>query len=287
VCSRSQTAHRAGGCRYARAVADAPIGIFDSGFGGLTVARAILDQLPNEPIVYLGDTARQPYGPKPIGEVREYALECLDHLLDQGVKALVIACNSASAAVLRDARERYPVPVVEVILPATKRAVAASRTGQVGVICTEATATSMAYDDAFAAAPQVSLHTQPCPRFVEFVEEGTTSGPELIQVAHDYLDPLLARGIDTLILGCTHYPLLTGVISYVLGDGVTLVSSAEETAKDVYALLVRHGLERDPALPAPVHRFLTTGQPAEFREVGRRFLGPELAVVDQFAWVAV
>jgi len=269
------------------AVADAPIGIFDSGFGGLTVARAILDQLPHEPILYLGDTARQPYGPKPIGEVREYALECLDHLLDQRVKALVIACNSASAAVLRDARERYPVPVVEVILPATRRAVAASRAGQVGVICTEATATSMAYDDAFAAAPQITLHTQACPRFVEFVEEGTTSGPELIRVAHDYLDPLLARGIDTLILGCTHYPLLTGAISYVLGDGVTLVSSAEEIAKDVYALLVRHGLERDPSLPAPVHRFLTTGQPAEFREVGRRFLGPELAVVDQFAWVAV
>jgi glutamate racemase len=269
------------------AVADAPIGIFDSGFGGLTVARAVLDQLPREPILYLGDTARQPYGPKPIGEVREYALECLDHLLDQGVKALVIACNSASAAVLRDARERYPVPVVEVILPATRRAVAASRTGQVGVICTEATATSMAYDDAFAAAPQITLHTQACPRFVEFVEEGTTGGPELIEVAHSYLDPLLAMRIDTLILGCTHYPLLTGAISYVLGDGVTLVSSAEETAKDVYALLVRHGLERDPGLPEPVHRFLTTGQPAEFREMGRRFLGPELAAVDQFAWIAV
>jgi glutamate racemase len=269
------------------AVVDAPIGIFDSGFGGLTVARAVLDQLPHEPILYLGDTARQPYGPKPIGEVREYALECLDHLLDQGVKALVIACNSASAAVLRDARERYPVPVVEVIFPAARRAVAASRNGRVGVICTEATATSMAYDDAFAAAPHITLHTRACPRFVEFVEEGMTGGPELIEVAHSYLDPLVRARIDTLILGCTHYPLLTGAISYVLGDGVTLVSSAEETAKDVYALLVRHALERDPALPTPVHRFLTTGQPAEFREVGRRFLGPELSVVDQFAWVVV
>ena len=134
-------------------MADAPIGIFDSGFGGLTVARAVLDQLPHEPVLYLGDTARQPYGPLPIGEVREYALECLDHLVDQGVKALVIACNSASAAVLRDARERYPVPVVEVIHPATRRAVAASRTGRIGVICTRATAESQAYDDAFAAAP--------------------------------------------------------------------------------------------------------------------------------------
>src|SRR4051794_3501506 len=139
------------------AVADAPIGIFDSGFGGLTVARAVLDQLPHEPVLYLGDTARQPYGDKPIGEVREFALECLDHLVDKGVKALVIACNSASAAVLRDARERYPVPVAEVIFPATRRAVAATRNNRVGVICTLATQASMAYDDAFAAAPQVML----------------------------------------------------------------------------------------------------------------------------------
>jgi glutamate racemase len=272
-------------------VADAPIGIFDSGFGGLTVARAVLDQLPHEPVLYLGDTARQPYGPKPIGEVREYALECLDHLVDEGVKVLVIACNSASAAVLRDARERYPVPVVEVIHPATRRAVAASRTGRIGVICTRATAESMAYDDAFTAAPHVELHTRACPRFVEFVEAGVTGGAELLQVAHDYLDPLVSAGIDTLILGCTHYPLLTGVVSYVVGDQVTLVSSAEETAKDVYRLLVQHGLERDPTLPAPVHRFLTTGQPEEFARIGRRFLGPELQSVHQLAqatsWVHV
>jgi glutamate racemase len=272
-------------------VADAPIGIFDSGFGGLTVARAVLDQLPHEPVLYLGDTARQPYGPKPIGEVREYALECLDHLVDQGVKALVIACNSASAAVLRDARERYPVPVVEVIHPATRRAVAASRTGQIGVICTRATAESMAYDDAFTAAPHDTLHTRASPRFVEFVEAGVTSGPELLEVAHEYLDPLTSAGIDTLVLGCTHYPLLTGVVSYVMGDQVTLVSSAEETAKDVYKMLVRLGLERDPSLPPPVHRFLTTGQPDEFARIGRRFLGPELESVHQLAqattWVRV
>ncbi|NUR08659.1 MAG: glutamate racemase [Nocardioidaceae bacterium] len=272
-------------------MADAPIGIFDSGFGGLTVARAVLDQLPHEPVLYLGDTARQPYGPKPIGEVREYALECLDHLVEEGVKVLVIACNSASAAVLRDARQRYPVPVVEVIHPATRRAVAASRTGRIGVICTRATAESMAYDDAFTAAPQVILHTQVCPRFVELVEQGVTSGPELLAVAHDYLDPLAAHEIDTLILGCTHYPLLTGVVSYVMGDGVTLVSSAEETAKDVYRLLVQHGLERDPGLPEPEHRFLTTGQPEEFARIGRRFLGPELESVAQLAeataWVTV
>ena len=268
-------------------MADAPIGIFDSGFGGVTVARAVLDQLPHEPVLYLGDTARQPYGPKPIAEVREYALECLDHLVMRGVKALVIACNSASAAMLRDARERYEVPVVEVILPATRRAVAASRNNHVGVICTRSTASSQAYDDAFAAAPHITLHTQVCPRFVDFVEQGVTSGPELLAAAHSYLDPLVDDGVDTLVLGCTHYPLLTGVISYVMGDEVTLISSADETAKEVYRLLVHHGLERADSLPEPQHHFLTTGQPQEFREVGRRFLGPELDLVDQFAWMSV
>ena len=265
---------------------DAPIGTFDSGYGGLTVARAVIDQLPHESVDYLGDTARQPYGPKPLGEVRAYALECLDLLVERGVKALVIACNSASAAMLRDARERYDVHIVEVILPATRRAVAATRTGRVGVICTRATAASMAYDDAFAAAPTVQLNTWACPRFVEFVERGVTSGPELLAVAHEYLDPLVAARVDTLVLGCTHYPLLTGVISFVIGDEVTLVSSADETAKDVYRVLERDGLSRDPALPDPVHRFLTTGRPEEFRTVGRRFLGPELDDVRQFAWVA-
>lgn len=259
---------------------DAPIGIFDSGFGGLTVARSVIDQLPHESILYLGDTARQPYGPKPIGEVREYALECLDHLVAQGVKALVIACNSASAAMLRDARERYDVPVVEVIYPATRRAVAASRSGRIGVICTRSTADSMAYDDAFAAAPHVELTTQPCPLFVDFVEAGVTGGEELLAAAHDYLDPLTAAGVDTLILGCTHYPLLTGVISYVMGDNVTLVSSAEECAKDVYKMLVSTDLMRER--DEPTYTFLTTGAPDEFETIGRRFLGPEMVAASQF-----
>jgi glutamate racemase len=265
-------------------VADSPIGIFDSGFGGLTVARAVIDQLPHESVLYLGDTARQPYGSKPIGEVREYALECLDHLVDQGVKMLVIACNSASAAMLRDARERYDVPVVEVILPATRRAVAATRNGHIGVICTRATAESLAYEDAFAAAPQIALTTRACPRFVDFVEQGVTGGDELLAAAHEYLDPLVEAGVDTLVLGCTHYPLLTGVISYVMGDGVTMVSSAEECAKDVYRVLTEGGLEHATDV-VPEHRFLTTGQPEEFGRIGQRFLGPELQSVAQFAWV--
>jgi glutamate racemase len=174
-----------------------------------------------------------------------------------------------------------------VILPATRRAVAATRSGRIGVICTRATADSLAYDDAFAAAPQVTLTTQACPRFVEFVEQGITSGPELLDAAQEYLDPLVAADVDTLILGCTHYPLLTGVISMVVGDGVTLVSSAEECAKDVYRMLVQHGIERE-STQVPVHHFLTTGQPDEFAVTGRRFLGPELDSVTQFAggaWV--
>ena len=259
---------------------DAPIGIFDSGVGGLTVARAIGDQLPRESLVYIGDTLHSPYGPKPIADVRRYSLEVLDSLVDQGVKMLVIACNTASAAVLGDARERYDVPVVEVIYPATRRAVAASRTGRIGVICTRATAESMAYDDAFAAAPHVRLFTQPCPRFVDFVEAGVTSGDELISVAHEYLDPLVSEGVDTLILGCTHYPLLTGVISMVMGDNVTLVSSAEECAKDVYKMLVHTGLVRPSGEPA--YSFLTTGAPGEFETIGRRFLGPEMVAASQF-----
>jgi glutamate racemase len=261
---------------------EAPIGIFDSGFGGLTVARAVIDQLPHEDIIYLGDTARAPYGDQPIASVREYALECLDHLVEQGVKTLVIACNSGSAAVLRDARERYAVPVVEVILPAARRAVAATRTNRVGVICTEATATSQAYDDAFAAAPQVELFTAACPRFVSFVEAGITGGPELLACAAEYLRPLQDARIDTLILGCTHYPLLTGVLSYVLGDTVSLVSSAEECAKDVYAVLTRRNLIHD--LPRTAnHRFLTTGSPAQFEGIGHRLMGGLVADVEQFA----
>ena len=261
-------------------MADAPIGIFDSGVGGLTVARAVLDQLPHEQVLYMADTAREPYGPKPIAEVRAYALEVMDHLVDHGVKMLVIACNSASAAVLRDARERYGVPVVEVIQPAVRRAVAATRNGHVGVIGTRATITSGAYEDAFAAATHLRLTTQACPRFVEFVQEGRTSGPELLSVAREYLAPVAAAGVDTVVLGCTHYPLLTGVISYVLGDEVTLVSSAEETAKDVYRVLVARDLLRSDVLPAPEHRFLSTGDSHVFAELGRRLLGSDLRVVE-------
>ncbi len=258
---------------YRGPVTDSPIGVFDSGYGGLTVMRAILDQLPHESVAYFGDTARAPYGPRPIAETREFALQCLDRLVDHGVKLLVIACNTASAAVLHDARERYDVPVVEVIRPAVRRAAAATRNHRVAVISTTGTHQSGAYLDAFAAAPHLDVTSTPCPRFVEFVEAGVTGGPELVGVAHEYLDPLRDRDVDTVVLGCTHYPLLTGVISYVMGEEVTLVSSAEETAKDVYRVLADRGLLRPDDLPPPAHGFTTTGDPEEFRRLASRFLG--------------
>ncbi|GAB3185863.1 glutamate racemase [Nesterenkonia halophila] len=262
----------------------APIGIFDSGVGGLTVARAVLDQLPDERLIYIGDTAHGPYGPLPIARVRAHALGVMDELVDAGVKALVIACNSASAAVLRDARERYTarygIPVVEVIQPATRRAAAATRSGRIGVIGTAATIGSRAYEDAFAAAPHLQVHGAACPRFVEFVERGITASDELIALAEEYLAPLQAAAVDTLVLGCTHYPLLTGVVSYVMGEEVTLVSSAEETAKDLFAALTRHGLLNAGDTPgAGEHSFLSTGDSAAFQQLARRFLGPEVASV--------
>jgi glutamate racemase len=261
-------------------VSDAPIGIFDSGVGGLTVARAILDQLPNESTLYIGDTARGPYGPRPLAEVREFALETMDFLVSQGVKAIVIACNTASAAMLRDARERYSIPVIEVIQPAVRRAVAATRTGNVGVIGTRATIDSKAYVDAFAAAPQLNITSIACPLFVEFVERGETSGAEITKVARQYLAPVMDAKVDTLVLGCTHYPLLTGVISYVMGEGVTLVSSAEETAKDLYRTLVENGLLREQSTTPATHKFLATGDAKAFETLARRFLGPEVTKVE-------
>ncbi|HEX2903211.1 MAG TPA: glutamate racemase [Jatrophihabitans sp.] len=250
---------------------DAPIGMFDSGVGGLTVARAVLEKLPHESLHYIGDTAHSPYGPKPIAEVRAHALAVMDSLVASGVKMLVIACNSASSACLADARERYDIPVVEVIRPAVRRAVATTRNGRVGVIGTTATITSGAYQDAFAAAPSLQLFPAACPLFAEFVEQGVTSGRSLLGLAESYLAPLAAAGIDTLVLGCTHYPMLTGMLSVVLGEQVSLVSSAEETANDVYRVL----LERDLAAgtDAPVHRFEATGSAEPFARLARRFLG--------------
>ncbi|MFC4946094.1 glutamate racemase [Pseudonocardia sp. GCM10023141] len=259
---------------------DAPIGIFDSGVGGLTVARAVIDQLPAERVVYVGDTANGPYGPLRIADIRMHALAVGDALMERGVKALVVACNTASAACLPDIRERYPVPVVEVVRPAVRRAVAATRTGRIGVIGTVATIGSGAYQDSFAAARDIEVTAVACPRFVDFVERGMTSGRQILGLAQSYLEPLQRASVDTLVLGCTHYPLLAGVLQIALGPDVTLVSSADETAKDLVRVLMDTELARDAEDPPHgPHEFLATGDPDQFRKLARRFLGPEIGAV--------
>ncbi|AWB82551.1 glutamate racemase [Corynebacterium yudongzhengii] len=257
--------------------ADSPIGIFDSGVGGLTVARTIIDQLPHESIIYVGDTKNGPYGPQKIADVRAHAMRIADDLVERGCKMLVIACNTATAAFLHDARERYDVPVVEVIRPAVKRAMATTRNGRVGVIGTIGTINSGAYQDLFSLNPSVEVTAAACPSFVDFVERGITSGRQILGAAEAYLAPLQAAGVDTLVLGCTHYPLLSGVIQLAMGDGVTLVSSAEETAKEVLSVLTRtdmlHEAEPD-AVPKRV--FESTGDPETFARLAERFLGPQI-----------
>lgn len=259
-----------------------PIGVFDSGVGGLTVVRAIIDQLPDEDMIYVGDTGNGPYGPLTIAEIRFHALAIMDDLVARGVKALVIACNSASSACLRDARERYDVPVVEVILPAVRRAVATTRSGRIGVIGTQATVASRAYQDAFAAARDTEITAVACPRFVDFVERGVTSGRQVLGLAEGYLEPLQQAGVDTLVLGCTHYPLLSGLIQLAMGDNVTLVSSAEETAKDLLRMLTKRDLLRphsDEPGSGAIRRFEATGDPEAFTTLATRFLGPVITGV--------
>lgn len=262
-----------------------PIGMFDSGLGGLTVARAVIDLLPHEDLVYFGDTARCPYGPRPPQEVRRYALQIMDLLMAEDVKLLVVACNSAASTALHEARHRYDVPVISVIEPGVKAALAATRNRRIGLIGTQATVTSGAYDDAVAATrANVKLFSQACPRFVDFVERGDTTSDELMTVAEQYLTPLKEQEVDTLILGCTHYPLLSGVISYVMGDGVVLVSSAEVTANEVYAKLLDDDLLRS-SQEAPVHRFIASSDSDNFGELGTRFLGPEFGRVEHRPWL--
>ncbi|SFS15558.1 glutamate racemase [Agrococcus baldri] len=261
-----------------------PIGVFDSGVGGLTVARAIIDQLPAESIAYIGDTANGPYGPREQDDVRHLALDVLDTLVAQGVKMLVIACNTASAATFDIARERYElgmgIPVVEVIHPAVRAAVAQSRSGRIGVIGTAGTIGSGAYQRAFAEAGVPHVAAAAAPRFVEFVESGVTTGHEVLEAAHRYLEPLLAEDLDTLVLGCTHYPLLAGAIGYVAGADVRLVSSAEETAADVYRILSDRGMLA-ATRAAPTYEFEATTEAQEpFLRLARRFLGPEVTHVE-------
>ena len=262
--------------------------MFDSGFGGLTVARALIDLLPEEDIVYIGDTGRYPYGAKPQAEVREYAFQLAWSLVkDFDAKAIVVACNTASAAALDDLVEAMPVPVIGVIEPGARALVEATRSGRVGVIGTVGTVMSGAYDRAVAhTGVPVMLTTAACPGFVEFVERGQTSGDEIAILADRMLAPVKAASVDTLLLGCTHYPYLARVIGQAMGPSVTLVSSADETAFAARDQLDELGLLRAAhggGAPAAEHQFLSSGDIGWFADLGRRLFGPELAAAQ--AWV--
>jgi glutamate racemase len=261
----------------------APIGIFDSGIGGLTVARAIYDRLPGESTVYFGDTARVPYGPKSPETVRRYSLEILQWLVGQGVKLVVVACNTSTAHALETLQSASPVPVIGVIEPGARAAVAATRGGPVGVIGTAGTIASNAYRRAIQAlAPSLAVEQVACPLLVPLVEEGWLERPATELIAREYLAPLSARGIDTLVLGCTHYPLLKPVLGRVMGSGVRLIDSAEETARAVAERLTQSGLMASPGSPV-YHRFVVSDDEPRFRQVGSRFIGELLTSAEVVA----
>jgi glutamate racemase len=257
-----------------------PIGVFDSGLGGLTVARALLDLVPGVDVVYFGDTGRFPYGPKPAHEVLKYSNEIVDLLLDHDVRMVVIACNSASAVALEPLRERLAVPVVGVIEPGVRAAQRVTRSGRIGVIGTVGTIASGAYQRSGAQLdPDLQLVCAACPGFVEFVEQGDVDSDQVHVLAERLLAPLRQACVDTLVLGCTHYPLLARTIGDVMGPDVVLVSSADETAFEV-----RNRVDDPDQGAARVVKFLTSGDPATFRELGARFLGPEVEQVEAWQW---
>jgi glutamate racemase len=258
---------------------DSPVGVFDSGIGGLTVAHAIMAQLPNESVTYFGDTARVPYGPKSPDTVRRYSQEIAGFLVDQGIKSLVVACNTATAHALPVLRENLSVPVIGVIEPGARAAVAATRTGHVGVIGTVGTIKSGAYERALRALePSLRITARACPLFVPLVEEGWVDHEATRLIAEEYLAPLLETHVDTVVLGCTHYPLLKGVISRVLGSDVRLIDSAEETARETAAVL--HDRCLTVSSPSPRYRFIASDDPLMFLQLGQRFLGDAIESVE-------
>ena len=262
-----------------------PIGMFDSGFGGLTVARAVIDLLPAENLVYIGDTGRYPYGPRPQAEVREFARQLAWSLVKQhGVKAVVVACNTASAAAIDVLRQELPVLVVDVVEPGARALAKASVSGRVGVIGTVGAIGSGAYERAVAGTGvDVELTAAACPGFVEFVERGQTSGDEVTILAERLLAPIKAADVDALLLGCTHYPYLARVIGEVMGPAVTLVSSADETAFAAREVLQRLDLLREESAEGPAeHRFYSSGDISWFADLGGRLLGPELGAADHW-----
>ena len=264
-----------------------PIGVFDSGIGGLTVVRALMRHLPHENLVYFGDTARVPYGPKSAQVVREYALQDTDELLKHDVKFIIIACNTVSAVALDVVQKRAKVPVLGVILPGAESAVRATKKNRLGVIGTVGTILSNAYSNAIRQMnPNIHVFSQACPLFVPLAEEGWTSHPATELVAKEYLFPLTLEKIDTLILGCTHYPLLKDVIDSVLHKSVTLIDSGEATALSAVQLLEERGLCNQSALK-PNMQFFVSDIPHKFAEVGERFLGQKLGKIQRVSGFSV
>ena len=262
---------------------DSPIGMFDSGFGGLTVARALIDLMPQENLVYIGDTGRYPYGNKPADEVRGYAKELAWSLVrEYGAKMIVVACNTAASVALDELVDELPVPVIGVIDPGARALVRVTRNNKVGVIGTVGTISSGAYVQAIrTTGASVALTSAACPGFVEFVERDQTTGDEVMVLAERLLAPVRDAGVDSLLLGCTHYPYLSRVISDVMGPNVVLVSSADETAFVVKQELKATQLMRTDVTTGE-HKFLSSGDIAWFAELGRRLLGPELETATQW-----
>ena len=261
-----------------------PIGVFDSGIGGLTVARALMQRLPYEQILYFGDTARVPYGVKSADTIAQYAAQITDFLLEQQVKLLIVACNTMAAVAAGAIRARSPVPVLDVIETGAQVAARCTRNRRIGVIGTLTTIGSGAYDAAILGhSPDFAIHSQACPLFVPLVEEGWLDHPVTLLTAREYLAPVLAQGVDTLVLGCTHYPLLQPLLHGVVGSAVQLVDSAAATAAQAEALLARLEL-LNPENAAPAHRYYVTDVPQRFRAVGERFLGQPLVDVQVMKW---
>ncbi len=251
-----------------------PIGIFDSGIGGLTVLKALRSELPNEDIVYFGDTAHLPYGTKSKETITKFSIDNVNFLQSFGVKTVIVACNTASALALDALKEKFELPVIGVIEPGARQALKRTRNGRIGVIGTKSTIGSGSYEACLKRLdPSVKVYSEACPLFVPFVEEGWLEGDVVTKVAKIYLDGLKNFRIDTLILGCTHYPLLSAVIQKTLGDHVKLVNSAEETAKETRRLLEKLKIAEGRSKRFADQRFYVSDEPEQFRTLGERFLG--------------
>jgi glutamate racemase len=256
-----------------------PIGIFDSGVGGLTVAKKIFQLLPNENVIYFGDTGRYPYGPRSKEIVKKFSFQNVSFLLRQGVKFIVVACNTASAFALEELRKNFDIPLVGVIEPGATAAIKATRNGKIGVIGTVGTIYSKAYQKSIhRQTPQVKVYPIPCPLFVSLAEEGYINKAATHLISLEYLNPLIRKRVDTLVLGCTHYPLLKRVISRIMGEKVKLIDSAEETAKEVKSLLKHSGLLRNSS-GRTFRRFYVSDVPDRFVKVGERFLNGRITNV--------